>query len=81
MILTLILTLRTPRDIAHYIVSFAEGEGSFNTSFRPRSNYLLGWEITPPVFNISQKERTIRATAGFRTDGAWAYKVETRAAR
>jgi len=77
-----------PRDKAYYIVGFADGEGSFNTSFRVRSDYLLGWKITP-VFNISQKERTILAlikhylkcgTIRFRNDGVWAYQVENRAA-
>lgn len=81
-------TLKIPRDKAYYIVGFADGEGSFNTSFRLRSDYLLGWKITP-VFNISQKERTILAlikhhlkcgTLRYRKDGVWAYEVETRAA-
>ena len=77
-----------PQDKAYYIVGFADGEGSFNTSFRVRDDYLLGWKITP-VFNISQKERTILAlikrylkcgTIRFRNDGVWAYEVENRAA-
>jgi LAGLIDADG endonuclease len=81
-------TLQIPLDKAYYIAGFADGEGSFNTSFRQRSDYLLGWKITP-VFNISQKERTILAlikrhlkcgTIRYRKDGVWAYEVETRAA-
>jgi len=81
-------TLQIPRDKAYYIVGFADGEGSFNTSFRLRLDCLLGWKITP-VFNISQKERTILAlikhhlrcgTLRYRKDGVWAYEVETRKA-
>ena len=37
---------------------FVDGEGSFNTSFRQRNDYYLGWNITL-VFNVSQKERTV----------------------
>lgn len=81
-------TLQIPRDKAYYIVGFSDGEGSFNTSFRMREDCLLGWKITP-VFNISQKERTILAlikhhlrcgTLRYRKDGFWAYEVETRSA-
>lgn len=77
-----------PHDKAYYIAGFVDGEGSFNTSFRVRNDYLLGWKITP-VFNISQKERTILAlikrhlkcgTIRFRKDGVWAYEVEKREA-
>ena len=77
-----------PRDKAFYIVGFADGEGSFNTSFRVRNDYLLGWKITP-VFNISQKERTILSlikrylkcgTIRARKDGVWVYEVENRTA-
>jgi intein-encoded DNA endonuclease-like protein len=50
----------TSRDIAFYIAGFTDGEGSFNVSFRKREDYLLGWKITP-VFNISQKEKSILA--------------------
>ena len=73
---------------AYYITGFADGEGSFNTSFRKRDDFLIGWKITP-VFNISQKERDILAliknhlecgTLRFRKDGVWAYEVETRSA-
>ena len=75
-----------PRDKAFYIVGFVDGEGSFNTSFRVRNDYLLGWKITP-VFNISQKERTILSlikrylkcgTIRVRKDGVWVYEVDNR---
>jgi intein-encoded DNA endonuclease-like protein len=70
--------------IYHYITGFADGEGSFNVSFRKRNDYLIGWKITP-VFNISQKERDILAiiknhlqcgTIRFRKDNVWVYEVD-----
>ena len=70
----------------YYITGFADGEGSFNTNFRVRNDYLIGWKITP-VFNISQKQRDILAiikshlkcgTIRFRKDGVWVYEVENR---
>ena len=75
-----------PRDKAYYITGFSDGEGSFNTSFRKRNDYLLGWKITP-VFNISQKEKHILAvlknhlacgTLRYRKDGVWVYEVDNR---
>lgn len=77
-----------PLQKAYYITGFADGEGSFNTSFRLREDYLIGWKITS-VFNISQKERDILAiiknhlkcgTIRPRNDGVWVYEVETRQA-
>lgn len=71
---------------SYYITGFADGEGSFNTSFRVRHDYLLGWKMSP-VFNISQKQRDILAiikshlkcgTIRFRKDGAWVYEVDNR---
>ena len=73
-----------PIKIAYYITGFADGEGSFNLSFRKRDDFLLGWKISP-VFNISQKERTILAlikhhlgcgTIRFRKDNVWVYEVD-----
>ena len=67
-----------------YIVGFSDGEGSFNCSWRKRDDFLIGWKIAP-VFNISQKDRTILArikdhlhcgTIRFRKDGVWAYEVD-----
>jgi intein-encoded DNA endonuclease-like protein len=72
------------QEKAWYITGFADGEGSFNTSFRQRDDYLIGWKITP-VFNISQKERSILAlikhhlkcgTLRHRSDHVWVYEVE-----
>ena len=73
-----------PTKIAYYITGFTDGEGSFNVSFRKRDDFLLGWKISP-VFNISQKERTILAlikhhlgcgTIRFRKDNVWVYEVD-----
>ena len=75
---------KIPQEKAYYIVGFADGEGSFNISFRKRDDYLIGWKITP-VFNISQKEKYILAlikrylgcgTLRLRNDGVWVYEVE-----
>nr|YP_009130543.1 putative LAGLIDADG homing endonuclease [Tydemania expeditionis]CEO91073.1 putative LAGLIDADG homing endonuclease [Tydemania expeditionis] len=49
-----------PEKHGYYITGFADGEGSFNVSFRKRNNFLIRWKITP-VFNISQDEREILA--------------------
>ena len=71
-----------------YIVGFADGEGSFNCSWRQRDDYLIGWKMAP-VFNISQKEKTILAkikdhlhcgTIRFRKDGVWVYEVDNQKA-
>ena len=49
-----------PSNIAWYLSGFVDGEGSFNISFRKKSDYRIGWQ---PVlsFNVSQRERTILA--------------------
>lgn len=69
---------------SYYITGFADGEGSFNTSFRVRNDFLIGWKISP-VFNISQKQRDILAiikshlkcgTIRFRKDAVWVYEVD-----
>lgn len=71
---------------AWYIVGFADGEGSFNLSWRKRDDYLIGWKISP-VFNVSQKEKTILSiiksqlncgTIRFRNDGVWVYEVDNK---
>ena len=74
-----------PSDIGFYLAGFADGEGSFNISFRKRSDYLLPWKISA-CFNISQKERPILelfqqrlgcGTLRSRPDGVWYYEVNT----
>jgi len=76
----------TRQTKSYYITGFSDGEASFNTSFRIRKDYLLGWKISP-VFNISQKQRDILAlikshlqcgTIRLRKDGVWVYEVDNR---
>ena len=66
-----------------YLAGFADGEGSFNVSFRPRTDYTVPWKVSL-CFNISQKDRVILAlfkrhlgcgTIRGRPDGIWYYEV------
>lgn len=43
-----------PQDLGHYLTGFADGEGSFNISFRPRKDHRLAWKVTMTL-NISQR--------------------------
>ena len=72
-----------PLHIGYYLAGFADGEGSFNISFRPRSDYRQAWKISL-CFNISQKDKVILAlfkqhlkcgTMRSREDGVWYYEV------
>ena len=72
-----------PRDIGYYLAGFADGEGSFNVSFRRREDYTTGWKASA-CFNVSQKERVILTlfkqhlkcgTLRSRPDGIWYYEV------
>ena len=72
-----------PPRIGYYLAGFADGEGSFNVSFRPRKDYSLPWKISL-CFNISQKDKVILAlfkqhlkcgTLRGRPDGVWYYEV------
>jgi hypothetical protein len=74
---------RVPERIGWYFAGFADGEGSFNVSFRPRADYRSPWKISL-CFNISQKDRVILAlfkrylgcgTIRGRPDGVWYYEV------
>ena len=47
-----------PNDIGHYLAGFADGEGSFNVSFRPRGDYRMPWKVSL-CFNISQRDEVI----------------------
>ena len=78
----------TNNEKSYYVVGFADGEGSFNCSWRKREDYLIGWKVAP-VFNISQKEKAILTvikdhlkcgTIRFRKDGVWAYEVDNKQA-
>jgi hypothetical protein len=44
-----------PIELGNYLAGFADGEGSFNVSFRKRNDYRLPWKISL-CFNISQSE-------------------------
>jgi len=70
-------------EIGYYLAGFADGEGSFNVSFRLRQDYKSPWKISL-CFNVSQKDRVILAlfkqhlacgTLRSRPDGVWYYEV------
>jgi hypothetical protein len=74
---------KIPPHIGYYLAGFADGEGSFNVVFRPRSDYPMPWKISL-CFNVSQRERVILAlfkrylrcgTLRQRDDGLWYYEV------
>ena len=77
-----------PSDIGHYLAGFTDGEGSFNVSFRPRSDYRTPWKVSL-CFNISQRDEVILSkfkrhlgcgTMRQRLDGVWYYEVNNLAA-
>jgi hypothetical protein len=47
-----------PPDLGYYLAGFADGEGSFNISFRPRADHLMPWKVSLS-FNISQVDETV----------------------
>jgi LAGLIDADG endonuclease len=72
-----------PPEIGYYFAGFADGEGSFNVSFRPRSDYAFPWKVSL-CFNISQRDAVILSlykkhlecgTMRQRQDGVWYYEV------
>ena len=78
----------TNNEKSWYISGFADGEGSFNCSWRKRDDFLIGWKLSP-VFNISQKDSTLLnlikayfhcGTVRFRKDGVWGYQVDNQKA-
>ena len=69
--------------IGYYLAGFADGEGSFNLSFRKRKDYSNPWKVSL-CFNVSQKDKVILAlykrhlkcgTLRGRKDGVWYYEV------
>src|SRR2546425_3415153 len=77
-----------PPNIGHYLAGFTDGEGSFNVSFRPRSDYRTPWKVSL-CFNISQRDEVILSkfkrhlacgTMRQRHDGVWYYEVNNLAA-
>lgn len=72
-----------PEHIGYYLAGFADGEGSFNVSFRRRQDYAMPWKISL-CFNVSQRDKVILAlykrhmkcgTLRQRADGVWYYEV------
>ena len=72
-----------PIPIGHYLAGFADGEGSFNVSFRPRDDYPTPWKVSL-CFNVSQRDEVILSlfkrhlgcgTMRMRHDGVWYYEV------
>jgi hypothetical protein len=72
-----------PPNIGWYFAGFADGEGSFNVSFRPRDDYGFPWKISL-CFNVSQRDEVILAllkrhlgcgTMRQRQDGVWYFEV------
>ena len=70
-------------ETGYYLAGFADGEGSFNISFRPRQDYKSPWKVSL-CFNISQKDKVILTlfkrylgcgTLRGRPDGVWYYEV------
>ena len=76
-------TAKIPPRIGYYLAGFADGEGSFNVSFRKRQDYRSPWKISL-CFNVSQRDKVILAlfkrhlkcgTLCARGDGVWYYEV------
>jgi hypothetical protein len=76
---------QVPERIGNYLAGFTDGEGSFNVSFRRRSDYAMPWKVSL-CFNVSQKDAAILAlfrehlkcgTMRSRPDGVWYYEVNT----
>ena len=75
---------QVPHDLGYYFAGFADGEGSFNVSFRPREDYgEIPWKISL-CFNVSQRDAVILSlfkrylkcgTMRQRKDGVWYYEV------
>jgi hypothetical protein len=77
-----------PSEIGYYLAGFTDGEGSFNVSFRPRSDYRAPWKVSL-CFNISQRDEVILSkfkrylgcgTMRQRHDGVWYFEVNNLAA-
>lgn len=74
-----------PQRIGHYLAGFADGEGSFNVSFRRRADYTMPWKVSL-CFNVSQRDKVVLTlfqrylqcgTLRQRQDGVWYYEVNT----
>ncbi len=76
---------QVPLQIGHYLAGFADGEGSFNVSFRKRNDYAMPWKVSL-CFNVSQRDQVVLnvfkeqlecGTMRTRADGVWYYEVNT----
>lgn len=74
---------RVPERVGYYLAGFADGEGSFNVSFRKRKDYAMPWKVSL-CFNVSQRDKVILAlfkrhlkcgTLRGRKDGVWYFEV------
>ena len=72
-----------PDKTGYYLAGFADGEGSFNVSFRKRKDCSNPWKVSL-CFNVSQKDKVILAlfkrhlrcgTLRGREDGVWYFEV------
>jgi hypothetical protein len=72
-----------PESIGYYFAGFVDGEGSFNLSFRKRSDYKLPWKVSL-CLNVSQKDRSMLAllkhhlkcgTIRYKSDDVWFFEV------
>jgi len=79
---------KVPPEIGWYLAGFADGEGSFNVSFRPRGESPSPWKVSL-CFNISQRDPVILSrykrhlecgTMRQRQDGVWYYEVNNHTA-
>jgi hypothetical protein len=74
---------QVPDSIGFYFAGFVDGEGSFNLSFRKRTDYKLPWKVSL-CLNVSQKDRSILGvlqqhmqcgTIRFKCDDVWFFEV------
>ena len=70
-------------SLGWYFAGFVDGEGSFNLSFRRRTDYKLPWKVSL-CLNVSQKDRSILAqlqallgcgTIRYKSDEVWFFEV------
>ena len=76
---------RVAETLGQYLAGFANGEGSFNLSFRSRGDYRQPWKISL-CFNVSQRDPAVLlvlreqlrcGTMRQRADGCWYYEVNS----
>lgn len=75
---------RVSPDLGFYLAGFADGEGSFNVTFRKRRDYrAIPWKVSL-CFNVSQRDEEILrvfqrelgcGSMRMRRDGVWYFEV------